>query len=316
MPTKIQWAEETWNPVTGCSPVSSGCKNCYAKRMAQRLRGRFGYPKDDPFRVTFHPDRLDQPLRWHKPRRIFVCSMGDLFHDDVFKFKSSPFDSGLGCLLGSYVVYTDYPTLDAAFAVMERSPLHTFLLLTKRPGNMRRYFDEVQAHKMEYSDKFKDCPTKAMQNSPAAKSARHDAANPIPKHAWLGVTAENQKRADERIPVLLQIPAAKRFVSIEPMLGPVNLRKVLCNCPWFEDAEQTRHLMGCPLWNNKWPLDWVIVGGESGPGARPMNPDWARSIRDQCREAGVSFFMKQMSGRTAAERQRIPVDLQIRDWPL
>ena len=113
--TKIEWAEAAWNPVTGCTPVSAGCANCYARRMAQRLRGRCGYPADEPFRVTLRPDRLDEPLHWHKPRRVFVCSMGDLFHPDV-----------------------PDEFIDQVFAAMALCPQHTFLVLTKRPEGMRQ----------------------------------------------------------------------------------------------------------------------------------------------------------------------------------
>jgi protein gp37 len=214
LPTKIEWATETWNPVTGCTPVSEACQNCYAKRMANRLRGRFGYPEDEPFRVTLHPEKLDEPLKWKKPRRVFVCSMGDLFHEDV-----------------------PHSAIQKVLYRVRMAKWHTFLILTKRPERMRAFF-------MQYY-----------------------VTGHIP-NLWLGVTAENQARADERIPILLQIPAAVRFVSVEPMMGPVDLS-----------------------WCN-YTLDWVICGGETGPGARPMHPDWARSLRDQCQEAGTPFFFK------------------------
>ena len=231
MPTKIEWCEETWNPVTGCTPISEGCRNCYAKRMAQRLKGRYGYPKDDPFKVTFHPDRLEQPVRWRKPRMIFVCSMGDLFHKKV----------------------TD-EQIDGIFERMTH-PMrgmdhHTYLILTKRPERI------LTGH------------------------AEHFAEWP---NIWLGVTCENQQAIDERIPILLQIPAAVRFVSIEPMLSEINLEMAL------EDFQP----LNPDLSKKSSPIQWVIVGGESGPGARPMHPDWARSIRDQCQAAGVPFFFKQ-----------------------
>lgn len=275
--TRIEWAECVWNPVTGCTKISEGCKICYAERMAKRLAGRYGYLKDDPFKVTFHPDKFDQPLRWRKPRKIFVCSMGDLFHDDTF-LLNSPFEAGLNFSLNSYIVYTGYLMLDAIFAVMERSLNHIFILLTKRPENMSRYFSAVQKHKLKYADKFKSCPTEEMRNSPAAQHAKKSAINPIPNHIWIGVTAENQKQADRRIPILLNIPAAVRFVSVEPMLEQIDLDKT-CGA---------HH-----CWRSE--LDWVIVGGESGPGARPMHPAWARSIRDQCQAAGTPFFFKQWS---------------------
>jgi len=234
--TKIEWCEESWNPITGCSPVSEGCEHCYARRMGQRLRGRYGYPKDDPFRVTFHPDRLDQPLKWQKPRTIFVCSMGDLFHDHV------------------KIVW-----LVNVLNIIFRSGQHIFLMLTKRPEEMKEDFEWL-----------------------AAEGFIH--LNELP-HLWLGVTAENQQRADERIPILLQIPAAKRFVSIEPMLGPVDVN------PYFF-SEWTLRGHNHPTQKTT-GLNWVICGGESGPGARPMHPDWVRSVRDQCQSTGVPFFFKQ-----------------------
>lgn len=252
--TKIEWASATWSPITGCSHDGSpGCDHCYAKRMAQRLKGRYGYPKDNPFKVTFHPDRLDQPLKWKKPKRIFVCSMSDLFHKDV----------------------TD-KQIDQIFTVMTH-PMsganhHTYLILTKRPERI------LTGH----SGHFAEWP-----------------------NIWLGVTCENQQTADKRIPILLQIPAAVRFISIEPMLSEINLEMAL------EDFQPLN-----PDFSKKpSPIQWVIVGGESGPGARPMHPEWARSIRNQCQSAGVPFFMKQMSGKTAQERHAIPSDLMIRKYP-
>lgn len=230
--TKIEWTDFSWNPITGCSPVSEGCEHCYARRMAQRLKGRYGYPQDDPFRVTFHLDRLEQPLKWKKPRHIFVVSMGDLFHEDVD---------------GTWIVniFEDviWPTRDT----------HIYLLLTKRPERMAAFFDLF----LGWKDWYQQYPV------------------------WLGVTAENQQRADERIPILLQIPAAKHFVSIEPMLGPVSLRSPPARGRGFRQ------------WDQIHKLDWVIVGGESGPGARPMYPGWPRAARDHCQEAGVPFFFKQ-----------------------
>jgi protein gp37 len=248
MVTKIEWVQnpdgtkgETWNPITGCTPAGSpGCDNCYAKRMAQRLKGRYGYLKDDPFKVTFHPDRLDQPLRWKKPRRIFVVSMGDLFHEDVewnWQYK--------------------------IFEIMLINQEHTYLILTKRPKRMKKVLLDIWFHLgRNYPESKPDFPL---------------------RNIWLGITAENQQEADKRIPILLQIPATVRFVSIEPMLSEIKLwDHNIDECPTYYD--------GC---NCKEGINWVIVGGESGPGARPMNPGWVRSIRDQCQGAGVPFFFKQ-----------------------
>lgn len=231
MPTKIEWCEESWNPITGCTPISEGCRNCYAKRMANRLRGRYGYPADDPFKVTFHSDRLEQPAKWRKPRIIFVCSMGDLFHKKV----------------------TD-AQIDQIFKMMTHlmsgMAHHTYIILTKRP-------ERILTGHVEHFAKW--------------------------PNIWLGITCENQYAADERIPILLQIPAAVRFVSIEPMLSEINL----------EMALEKFQPLNPDLSKKPAPVKWVIVGGESGPGARPMHPDWTRSIRDQCQVAGVPFFFKQ-----------------------
>lgn len=219
MPTNIEWADETWNPVTGCTPISTGCANCYAARMSKRLAGRFGYPADDPFRVTLHPDRLGEPLRWRKPRYVFVASMGDLFHEDV------PFEY-----------------IKLVFSAMAEARRHTFMVLTKRPKRALNLWG---------------------------------AGIPWPTNIWAGVTAENQKRANERVPVLTEIPTRVQFVSIEPMLGPVELPT-----GW-----------GVPGVG----VDWVICGAETGPGARPMEESWALRLRDQCSEAGVPFFFKRNS---------------------
>lgn len=292
MPTKIEWAEETWNPVTGCTPISEGCANCYARRMAKRLAGRYGYPAYDPFKVTVHPGRLNDPLRWRKPRMIFVCSMGDLFHPDV------PFEF-----------------IDRVFAVMFCNPQHTFLVLTKRPENVQVYFTNLL--KDSYNPKrvlIKD----------EIGWGNYWVPWPLP-NLWLGVTAENQARADERIPILLQIPAAVRFVSVEPMLGPVDLSACKpfdgeCYCQEEPDGCKPRLANGCP----EAAIDWVIVGGETGPGARPMHPDWVRSLVLQCKNAGVPIFVKQMgsvwakahsSDRASNRPEEWPEDLRIRELP-
>lgn len=251
MSTKIEWATETWNPVTGCTPVSEACQNCYAKRMANRLRGRFGYPEDEPFRVTLHPEKLDEPLKWKKPRRVFVCSMGDLFHEKVH-----PYD------------------IMRIFNVMAQAKQHTFMVLTKRPENLLAFYERLRPGVTIPGPYFSIC----------GKGQGYAGSPPrLPDNIWIGVTAENQQRADERIPILLQIPAAVRFVSVEPMLGPVDLS-------YFINS-----------------LDWVICGGETGPGARPMHPDWVRSIRDQCRDAGTPFFFKQWGDWAPIPTKDVPV---------
>ncbi len=244
--TKIEWVDYSWNPTSGCTPVSEGCQNCYARRMANRLRGRFGYPEDEPFRVTLHSAKLKEPLRWKKPRRVFVCSMGDLFHPDV------PFE---------FIV--------AVFRVMTKCAQHTFMILTKRPNRVKAFY---------------------VQSSVSAPWAQK-----VCENIWVGVTAENQQAADERIPILLQIPAAVRFVSCEPLLGPVDLELYLpyTSSRYKEDWHRNGyHVLRLSKGINQGTLDWVICGGETGPGARPMHPDWVRSLRDQAVDADVPFFFK------------------------
>ena len=250
--TKIEWAEKTWNPVTGCTPISEGCQNCYAKRMAKRLAGRCGYPKDDPFQPVLHSaEVIKQPQKWKKPCKIFVCSMSDIFHESLpFWMIDEVIDS---CMIADW---------------------HIYMFLTKRPQQAYKYFNST-SNRMENFQKL---------------------------NAMLGVTAENQARADERIPILLQIPAAVRFVSLEPMLSKISLARYLkwplCK-HWNANGNPDEY--GKYRWEKQalvaagWTgIDWVICGGESGPGARPMHPDWARNLRDQCRAAGVPFFLKQM----------------------
>jgi protein gp37 len=277
MPSKIEWTDETWNPVTGCTKTSEGCKNCYAERVTKRFWPDINFSEIKP-----HYDRLEQPLKWRKPRKIFVCSMSDLFHEEV------PFNF-----------------IDHIFAVMGRSQYHTFMILTKRPQRMLEYLKSERYQKIlniAYTLKFKDEGLGAGISNP-------NNMNWWP-HVWLGVTVENQKTADERIPILLQIFAKVRFVSIEPMLGPVDLSKWLEPEGWYcencqrelEPEEvtftETHDIRqgGCGGYVGGPPsqLDWVICGGESGPSARPIHPDWVRRLRDQCKEAGVPFFLKQM----------------------
>lgn len=238
MKTKIEWATDVWNPVTGCTKVSAGCAHCYAERMSKRLAGRCGYPADQPFRVTLHANKLDEPLHWKRPRRVFVCSMGDLFHEDV---PDSFISQVLHVISHSYCAH------------------HIFMVLTKRPERMCKFFAEN--------------PGPTIQN------------------LWLGTSVENQEAADERIPWLLKTQAAVRFVSCEPLLGPVDL---------FAHTGETEPIDPYPQ-----KLDWLICGGESGPGARPMHPDWARSIRDQCQDAGVPFFFKQWGEWWPGEQGRL-----------
>lgn len=280
--SRIEWTDATWSPVTGCAPISEGCQNCYARRMANRLRGRCGYPKENPFKVTLHPERLDEPLKWRKPRKVFVCSMSDLFHPDVpFHYISNIFD-----IMCSW----RWPNKEAERIGDEsllEDPGHTYMVLTKRPERVQDWLQWL----------FEYWPGDSPVN------VNLSAEGHFGRHIWFGVTAENQQRADERIPILLQIPAAVRFVSVEPMLGPVDLSKWLGGTWYCETCECTVDPEFVPFSEIHYPcenyldfipgIDWVICGGETGPGARPMHPDWVRSLVLQCKNAGVPFFFKQ-----------------------
>ncbi len=224
----IEWTEATWNPVTGCTKISPGCKFCYAERMAQRLRAMGQRRYRNAFQLTLQPDAIEAPLRWKKPRVIFVNSMSDLFHKEV------PLEYIKQC-----------------FDVMERASIHTFQVLTKRPDRVA----EVCCHLS------------------------------WPKNVWMGASVEN---ADYtwRIDSLRQVPAKTRFLSIEPLLGPIPRLR----------------LHG---------IHWVIAGGESGPGARPMRIEWVRDVRDQCLAAEVPFFFKQWGGVNKKRTGRV---LDNRTW--
>ena len=404
--SKIEWLDggASWNPITGCTPISEGCANCYAKTMAEtRLRGMFGYDKEDPFKVTFHEDKLDQPLKWKKPRKVFVCSMGDLFHEDV---PDERIDQIMSIILASYI--------------FTNTRKHTFILLTKRAERMRHYFRYREPMEM-FKTWINICPIFSGDVSITFSELVKDAVYgswyktdsgyinklwPLP-NLWLGVTAENQRTADERIPILLSTPAAKRFVSVEPMLEAMNLT---CFIPpiammppdkapetweewnslnlwpdwvpqrvrdliekfwvesfhggpqeWLRDSICQRSApCGAKMthtdclgkdkvvtgrfihtWNNMCMLiddqgehnvastpsrnifdpgppsssyqllDWVICGAETGQNARPMNLDWARDLRDQCKAGDVPFFFK----KAGPNNTPIPDDLMIREYP-
>jgi protein gp37 len=282
--TTIEWTDRTWNPVTGCTKVSPGCDGCYAETIAHRFAGSKAFPNG--FDVTLHEDRVDAPFRWKKPSRVFVNSMSDLFHQDVPDL-----------------------VITHVFDAMEANPQHTFQVLTKRHARMRSFVQHREAQRREYAAKFDECPTEAMRNSPAAKWARARAAKP-PANIWLGVSVENQKWADIRIPALLETPAAVRFLSCEPLLGPIwmaDYARQPCRCCVGEGHDE-----GCAGCDDDGcdgghvqALHWVIVGGESGPKARAMHPDWARSLRDQCEQESVPFFFKQWG-------EWGPADFQVR----
>ncbi|WP_280455457.1 DUF5131 family protein [Nocardia brasiliensis] len=285
--TAIEWTEETWNPTTGCTRISEGCDHCYIERtppmrMAHR---RFDGPQIGASTgVLLHPDRLGKPLRWRSPRRVFVNSMSDLFHDDI-----------------------PDELIARVFAVMASTPRHTFQILTKRAARMRTLLGSKGFCSL-VDDAWYSRPAWLSATVPDGREAGHPYDRwPLP-NVWLGVSAESQRWADIRIPQLLDTPAAVRWISAEPLLGPVDLAPWLpgeCTCGSIP-LPLPMHRYGCPAL--KWRgLDWVVAGGETGPGARPMHPDWARSLRDQCCRGGAAFFFKQWGDWGYQERP---------EWPL
>ena len=312
-PTNIEWVQNpdgskghVWNPVTGCTKVSAGCVNCYAEAVMDR----FG--KGRKFTdVRCHPERLDAPLRRKKPTRIFVNSMSDLWHPDVpDEFIIRVFDVFRGCEVTEY----------------ERGGgFHTFMVLTKRPERMRDFCQRLRwdgnEGRMWLADSADDIHYRVMGGRGCTGL----------RHVWLGVSVENQQTADERIPHLLNTPAAVRFVSYEPAIGPVDLFRFLQAgvCTTCEGGGEVAGnpladdgLDSCPDCRSTGEdmdnpgLDWVIAGGESGPGARPMHPDWARSVRDQCQAAGVPLFFKQWGEwlGTYPDQQKPGGNVQCHEW--
>ncbi len=237
--SNIEWTDATWNPLRGtkgnwhCTKISPGCQQCYAERMNIRFGGPKYVEGADTIRLNEHV--LNEPVRWKRPRMIFVCSMTDLFHETV---------SG--------------PTIGAIFGIMAITPWHTYQVLTKRTERAKSMLGQLEFE------------LEKLGGSDLIRSGNPGFTWPLP-NVWIGTSVESQKYANERIPHLLETPAAVRFLSCEPLLDEVDL-------------------LDFPLREN---LHWVIVGGESGPAARPMQPDWARKIRDQCSGAGIPFFFKQ-----------------------
>lgn len=327
--TSIEWTDATWNVVNGCSVTSPGCTNCYAMKLAgTRLR-------NDPSRsgltintkagpawtgeVRFNDKVLRDPLRWRRARKIFVCAHGDLFHDSV-----------------------PDNWIDIVFAVMALCPQHTFQVLTKRSARMREYFADSKTEGRIVQD--------AMSLTPVGRDISGAglmisggkfcfAQWPLP-NVWLGVSVEDQTRADERIPDLLAAPAAVRWISAEPLLGPLDLLSPFCIphellpnwatrddnwgvspligglSPWI-DPSQTCLDGGAGNVGHEcnWAkIDWVVAGGESGPNARPMHPDWARSLRDQCAASGVAFHFKQWGASCPLRSDLVPVPRKDIGW--
>lgn len=310
--TKIEWTDASWTPVRArvwdiqddgsgkerigwhCTHVSDGCRNCYAETMNRRLGTGRDYKPGELYREDrkgrdngevkpfLDEKMLLAPLRWKKPRMIFVCSMTDLFADFVSDEQ-----------------------IDRVIAVMALCPQHTFQVLTKRADRMRDYCSTIQKN-----GRWLQMEDVALKLGYEPRG-RHDFGFDFISHkqflpnVWLGVSTERQKEADERIPHLLQTPAAVRFISAEPLLGPIdltNLGGATMNLNAF--TGEASHLLGMKA-KTLGGLDWVIVGGESGTGARPMHPDWARSLRDRCAAAGVPMFFKQW-GEYLPVGQRLP----------
>ena len=275
--SKIEWTDATWNPVTGCTKVSPGCAHCYAEPIVKRLRAGKARSSEalcqpiDFEHVVCHPDRLAYPLRWRTPRRIFVNSLSDLFHEtlpDQF--------------------------IDQVFATMVLARHHQFHVLTKRASRLRRYVVEQPSGGRQQSV-VRAVLDFLPESARASWLANYDGAWP-PPNVWLGVSVENQRFADERIPCVLQTPAPVRFISAEPLLGPIDLRRYL------------------------WPfpaLDWVIVGGESGRQARPCEVAWIRSILLQCRTYQVPCFVKQLGARIVGYERHLsdPKGGDPQEWP-
>jgi len=298
--SQIEWTDTTWNPVRGCARVSEGCRNCYAERVAARFAGDslpyagLIHPTTRGWngKVALVPESLAMPWRMTRGRRIFVNSMSDLFHPAV------PFEF-----------------IAAVFFVMAHTTRHTYQILTKRPERALEFFRWVAAGEGVFpGDRISDVAManpaiKALGWEPTnGKRGGYDNCGPAYpfENVWLGVSVEDQAAADERIPLLLQCPASVRWVSAEPLLGPVDLTRVhgVPHCAPFDSltpkpngyvrcvTHAAGYCMSDCAW--RWPgLDWVVVGGESGRDARPMHPDWARTLRDQCAAAGVPFLFKQ-----------------------
>lgn len=310
--TRIEWTDETWNPVVGCSRVSEGCRHCYAETMASRLQSmrlpeyegiakRVGGEARWTGVVRCLPERLEEPLKWRKPRLVFVNSMSDLFHEEV------PFGF-----------------IAAVFGVMAACPQHTFQILTKRPERAENWVDS-----MSLPDLAMIRETLRLMGGEAPEPKAISNAKwqwPLP-NVWIGVSVEDQITADERIPRLLQLPAAIRFVSYEPALGLVDpwpwlMGAVVPNPGLCASCDQSHgfdrdpsyggvsktcsagsgggYSRQCDHFARRAPsggLDWMIVGGESGANARPFDISWARSVVGQCKAAGVPVFVKQLGSR-------------------
>lgn len=261
--TRIEWSDATWNPATGCTKVSPGCAHCYAETFAERWRGIPGHAYEQGFDLRLWPDRLAIPARWRKPRRIFVNSMSDLFHEEVPE-----------------------AFIERVFVAMLDAPQHIFQVLTKRPERMADVMPRV----------WESLRRAGRLEQPAAP------------HVWLGVTIENRRFVD-RADLLRDTPAAVRFVSAEPLLGPL----VPPNSPVVPSPRSRYPRPGQSL--NLRGIDWLIAGGESGAKHRPIRPEWVRDLRDACHASGTAFFFKQWGGRFPKANGRILDGVTHDDMP-
>lgn len=354
--SNIEWTDATWNPIRArrltdiggrvgwhCERVSPGCQHCYAERLnAQRFGTQLPYtrPSRDRVEVGIHEATLEKPLHWSRARKVFVCSMTDLFGE-----------------------WVPDEMIDRVFAVMALTPQHTYQVLTKRPERMREYLNDMGIHYVgdvhgEYMERWGDAAVSLTGDPCSAGAPVEDCGWPLP-NVWLGTSVEDQQRAEERIPELLACPAAVRFLSCEPLLAPLDLRLGSPDFGWpcgtcegsgsvpvNDNGDRTRSWdlasggAACPTCEDASGTlapDWVIVGGESGPGARPMDLEWARSLVAQCKAAGVACFVKQLGSnpsvrlrastitgwplpklqsRHGSDMKEWPADLQVREQPL
>ena len=337
--SKIEWTDRTWNPVSGCHKVSPGCEHCYAEAISLRFK-RSTLPWTKPNadqNVVLHHDRLDLPFRWKKPARIFVNSMSDLFHENV---------------PDGFIAWV--------WNTMYQTPWHTYQILTKRPERMREVV-------RKWNDLTGETSGVKLVRGPEATRAAHPSGRgqlfaayldellkasggveqgawptfdwmegwrwrprlPL-MNVWLGTSVEDQRRAEERIMWLMDTPATVRFLSCEPLLGPVDLTDITVVAekppygPRCSVNALTGHYPQVDEYHRHERIHWVIVGGESGPGARPMAIDWVRHLRDQCRESGTPVFIKQMGAVWAKQMaadpkggnwDRWPVDVRVREFP-
>lgn len=300
MSTSIEWTDVTWNPVTGCTKVSPGCAHCYIERTPAFRTKRIRFERGR-IPVQLHPDRLAAPLHWRQPRRVFVNSMSDLFHEDVpdefidqvFAVMALAGGERQKCKAGTRCWHEESPGC-CHLGEGRDEARHTFQVLTKRPERMREYLATP-----DRPVRILDAAYRSELGFDGLDEIIEPLGWPLP-NVWLGVSVENQRMFDQRVPLLLDTPATVRFLSCEPLLGPIELHADM----WPACSDQPTD------------IHWVIVGGESGPTHRPFDPDWARALRDQCRAAGVPMFMKQLGGaRPGSRLEDLPEDLRIREFP-